>query len=147
MGKAKTGDTVRIHFTGKLKDGTVFDTSEKKEPLEFTLGEGKIIPELEKNIIGMEQGGAKTVSITAEKAYGALRADLIVEIQLSQLPKDLSPEPGQYLQVGSEGGAQDGMMVKVVEVNDEAVKVDANHPLAGEDLTFEVELVSVTSNA
>lgn len=141
MAEAKSGDTVSIHYTGRLEDGTVFDTSEDRDPLEFTLGEGNVISGFEEAVEGMEEGQSKTASISSEQAYGQRRDDLVLSVAKDQLPPDLDPEVGQRLQMQ----AGDGQTFQVVisEVEDESVEVDANHPLAGEDLTFDIELVEI----
>lgn len=141
MAEAKSGDTVSIHYTGRLEDGTVFDTSEDKDPLEFTLGEGKVIPGFEKAVEGMEEGETRTATIESEDAYGERRDDLVLSVAKQQLPDDLDPEVGQRLQMQ----AGDGQTFQVVisDVESDSVEVDANHPLAGEDLTFDIELVEI----
>lgn len=141
MAEAKNGDTVSIHYTGRLEDGTVFDTSEDKDPLEFTLGEGKVIPGFEKAVEGMEEGDTRTATIDSEDAYGERRDDLVLSVAKQQLPDDLDPEVGQRLQMQ----AGDGQTFQVVisDVESDSVEVDANHPLAGEDLTFDIELVEI----
>ena len=123
------------------EDGTVFDTSENREPLEFTLGEGNVIPGFEKAVQGMEEGESKTATIPTDEAYGQRRDDLVLSVSKEQLPADLDPQVGQRLQMQ----AGDGQTFQVVisEVEDESVEVDANHPLAGEDLTFDIELVEI----
>lgn len=142
MAEAKSGDTVSIHYTGRLEDGTVFDTSEDRDPLEFTLGEGNVIPGFEEAVEGMEEGQSKTASIPSDQAYGQRRDDLVLSVAKEQLPPDLDPEVGQRLQMQ----AGDGQTFQVVisEVEEESVEVDANHPLAGEDLTFDIELVEIS---
>lgn len=140
MAQAKEGTTVQIHYTGRLSDGTVFDTSDGRDPLEFTLGEGQVIPGFEQAVTGMEPGEQQTVTIPATDAYGQPREDLVFAVPREQFPPDVDPEIGQRLQM------QQGDQVAVVvvrEVADEAVTLDANHPLAGQDLTFELELVGV----
>ena len=141
MAEAKNGDTVSIHYTGRLEDGTVFDTSENRDPLEFTLGEGNVIPGFEKAVQGMEEGDSKTATIPSDEAYGQRRDDLVLSVSKEQLPPDLEPQVGQRLQMQ----AGDGQTFQVVisEVEEESVEVDANHPLAGEDLTFDIELVEI----
>ncbi|MFP3948111.1 MAG: peptidylprolyl isomerase [Longimicrobiales bacterium] len=142
MAEAKNGDTVSIHYTGRLEDGTVFDTSENRDPLEFTLGEGNVIPGFEKAVQGMAEGESKTATIPSDEAYGQRRDDLVLSVSKEQLPSDLDPQVGQRLQMQ----AGDGQTFEVVisEVEEDSVEVDANHPLAGEDLTFDIELVEVT---
>ncbi|MBI2860533.1 MAG: peptidylprolyl isomerase [Chloroflexi bacterium] len=138
---AKSGDTVKIHYTGTLADGAIFDTSIGKEPLEFTLGEGAVIPGFEEAVTGMQVGDSKTVDIPADQAYGPRDDNLLIKVERSELPEGLEPEVGQQLQsVSPDGGI---VVVTVVEVTDTTITVDANHPLAGKDLTFEIELVEI----
>jgi peptidylprolyl isomerase len=141
MSVAKNGDSVKIHYTGKLDDGTVFDSSEGREPLEFTVGSGHVIPGFEKMVLGMAPGERKTDTIPVDQAYGERRDDMIVQIDRAQLPPDLNPEVGQELYVQQPGGQV--LPVLVVDVDDAGITIDANHPLAGQDLTFEIELVSI----
>ncbi|MFC2022582.1 peptidylprolyl isomerase [Chloroflexota bacterium] len=139
--QAKTGDTVKAHYTGTLKDGSVFDTSVGREPLEFTLGQGQLIPGFEQAVIGMTVGESKTVNIPAEQAYGLYNNALIFEIDRDQLPEGMNPEVGQTLQAQQPDG-QIGIF-NVIEISENSITVDANHPLAGEDLTFEIELMEI----
>ncbi|MEX1027377.1 MAG: peptidylprolyl isomerase [Candidatus Paceibacterota bacterium] len=141
MGQAKQGDTVRVHYTGKLEDGTVFDSSVEREPIAFKLGAGQIIPGFEKAVEGMEPGEKTTAVIPATEAYGPHKAEAIVTVERSQLPPDLEPKVGQQLQVQKEDGQS--LPVRVVEVDDAQVTLDGNHPLAGRELAFEIELVTV----
>ncbi len=141
MSKAQKGDKVKVHYTGKLDDGTVFDSSRKGEPLEFTLGSGEIIPAFEDNIVGMEEGEKKTFTIKAEDAYGPHREDLVIEVKKEEFPPDITPYEGQQLQLTQPDGHS--FVVTVKEVKEDTVVLDANHPLAGKDLTFEVEVVKV----
>lgn len=138
---AKDGDTVKVHYTGTLDDGTVFDTSVEREPLEFTLGEGKVIPGFEKAVKGMKVGQSKTATIPVEKAYGPYRDDLVIAIEHTQLPENLNPEVGQRLQMQQANGRLS--VVIVTDVSEKTITVDANHPMAGKDLTFELKLVEV----
>jgi len=138
---AKDSDTVKVHYTGTLDDGTVFDTSIEREPLEFTLGEGMLIPGFEEAVKGMQVGQSKTVTIPAEEAYGPYLDDLIIVVERSQLPEGLDPEVGQVLEVTQEDGRTG--VVTVIDVSETTITVDANHPLAGKDLTFEIKLVEI----
>lgn len=138
--EATVGDTVRVHYTGTLTDGTVFDSSRGRDPLEFTLGGGRVIPGFEQAITGMKVGEARTVTIPAADAYGPRRDDLVMAVERTRLPATLAPEVGQQLQLGSAGQR---FVVTVREVADDHVVLDGNHPLAGEDLTFALELVEV----
>lgn len=138
---ASDGDTVRVHYTGTLGDGTTFDTSVGNEPLEFTLGEGKMIPGFEKAVYGLQVGKSKTVTIPAAEAYGPYYDELVVVIEREQLSAGLEPEVGQQLQVQQTDGST--AVVIVTDVSEDTITVDANHPLAGKDLTFEIELVEI----
>ena len=141
MGKAKSGDTVSVHYTGKLKDGTVFDSSDGRDPLKVELGSNQVITGFEEAVVGMAEGESKSVDIPVDKAYGPRQDRLVATVSKSQIPADLKPEVGQTLNVQQEGGQQ--LRVVVTEVTDDGMTIDANHPLAGEDLTFEIELVSI----
>lgn len=141
MSKAKDGDTVKVHYTGKLGDGTVFDSSEGRDPLQFTLGENQVIPGFEEAIVGMEAGETKTFEIPADRAYGERRDAMVIKIERDQFPEDMKPEVGQQLRLGQQGG--ETLIVKVIDVSETTVTIDGNHPLAGEDLTFDVELSEI----
>lgn len=142
MSQVKDGDTVKVHYTGKLtEDGTVFDSSREREPLEFTLGEGQLIPGFEEAVIGMEVGDNTTVDIESEDAYGARREDLELEVSKSDLPDNIDPQPGMQLQMQQKNGQ--AIPVQITEVENDYVKLDANHPLAGKDLTFDIELIEI----
>ena len=140
MAEAKNGDTVRIHYTGTLDDGSVFDSSDGQEPLEFTLGSGEVIPGFEAAIQGMQPGQKKEVTIGSGDAYGAHRSDWVLVIGREDFPDHIEPEVGQQLQL-SQGGQS--FVVTVTDVTDASVTLDANHPLAGKDLKFELELVEI----
>jgi peptidylprolyl isomerase len=137
---AQTGDTVEVNYTGKLTDGTVFDSTSGGEPYEFTLGQGQVIPGFEQAVTGMKIGESKTVSIPADEAYGPRRDDLIVEVNRDELPPDIDPQVGMQLQTDHAGGI---LVVTITGVSETTVTVDANHPLAGQDLTFDIELVGL----
>lgn len=141
MAKAKIGDKVKVHYTGKLEDGTVFDSSVEGEPLEFTIGSGEIIPGFEDEIIGMEEGEKKTFTIPSDKAYGPHREELMLKVARDEFPPDIEPFEGQNLQLRQPDGQV--FYVVVIEVDEKTVTLDANHPLAGKDLTFDVELVEI----
>jgi FKBP-type peptidyl-prolyl cis-trans isomerase 2 len=141
MVQAKPGDTVKIHYTGKLEDGTVFDSSVDREPLEFTVSGGQVIPGFDQAVVGMTPGESKTEKIPMDRAYGPHRPEMVLEVSRQQLPPDLQPEVGQQLQVQQENGQV--IPVFVTEVTESNVTLDANHPLAGEDLTFEIQLVDI----
>lgn len=141
MSKVKEGDTVKVHYTGKLNDGSVFDTSrERNEPLEFTLGQGQLIPGFEKAVEGMDIGDSTTVEIPSDEAYGERRDDLELEVSRDELPDNIEPEVGMQLQMQQQQNGK-AIPVQIKEVTDDKVKLDANHPLAGKDLTFDIELV------
>lgn len=141
MAEAQKGDTVHIHYTGRLNDGTVFDTSENRDPLGFVLGEGTVIPGFEAAVEGMAEGEEKTATIEAEEAYGPRREELLLEVEREKMPADLEPEVGQPLQMKTADGQS--VQVTIVKVEDEQVVLDANHPLAGRDLTFDISLVRI----
>ena len=141
MATAKSNDTVKVHYTGSLTDGTVFDSSADREPFEFTIGQGMVIPGFENAIIGMNEGDAKTVSIPAEEAYGPYQDELVAVVARSQVPPELEIEIGTILQVRSPEGGINRVMVK--EITEENVTLDLNHPLAGQNLTFELKLVQI----
>jgi peptidylprolyl isomerase len=138
---AKDGDTVKVHYTGTLEDGTVFDTSLERDPLEFTLGQGQLIPGFEQAVTGMKVGESKTVNIPADQAYGPHRDELVLEMERSQFPEDIDPEVGQRLQMQQTDGGI--VIVTVTDVSETTVTIDANHILAGKNLTFEIELVGI----
>ena len=141
MAQAKKDDTVKVHYTGKLDDGTVFDTSSNREPIEFKIGGGKIIDGFEQALLGMKVGDSTTVNIPSDKAYGEYKEEMMLEIGRDQLPPDLDPEVGQKLQLTQ---ADDKMIiVTVTELSESKVTLDANHPLAGQNLNFEIELVEL----
>lgn len=141
MTHAIAGKTVRIHYTGTLADGSVFDSSDGRDPLEFTVGSGQIIPGLDRAIDGMALGEQKTVTIPAAEAYGPHRADARQDVPRDQIPADIPLAPGTMLNMQTPDGRQ--IPVQVTEITEQTVTLDANHPLAGKDLTFAVELVSV----
>ncbi len=141
MVQAKVGDTVKVHYTGKLDDGTIFDSSVNSDPLQFTLGEGSIIPGFEQAVIGMAPGDAKTQHIPLDQAYGPYVEEMAVTVDRQQMPTDIEPEVGQQLQIQQPTGQV--IPVVITNISDDTVTLDANHPLAGEDLTFEIELVEI----
>ena len=141
MAQAKIGDTVTVHYTGRLDDGTVFDSSTNRDPLQFTIGRGDLIPGFEKAVVGMSPGESKTEIIPVEQAYGPYREEMVVEVERQQMPEDLEPAVGQQLQVREETGGV--IPVVITDVNDGTVTLDANHPLAGEELTFDIQLVAI----
>lgn len=167
MAQAKSGDKVKVHYTGKLEDGSIFDTSEgfvehKTEsscgcggngsegcgseshatgPMEFVIGAGQLIPKFEAAVIGLEPGQSVTVNIAADDAYGQRAEEMVAVIERSEIPADINPEPGQQMEVILEDGSP--MPVLVTEVTETSITLDANHPLAGCDLTFEIKLLEI----
>ncbi len=141
MAKIKEGDTVKVHYTGTIADGTVFDTSKQREPLEFTIGEGKLIPGFENAVLGMNVGDSSKVTIPSDQAYGDKRDDMVIDVDRSQIPPEIKPEVGQQLQIQQKDGSS--LPVVVTDITEQTVQLDANHPLAGEDLIFEIEVVEV----
>lgn len=138
---AKAGDTVQVHYKGMLSDNSVFDSSEGRDPLEFTIGSEQVIPGFDSAVNGMKKGDKKNVTIKSSDAYGEHRAELIINLDRERLPEDLEPEIGRQLQLsGPEGQAA---VMTIIDFNDTTITLDANHPLAGKDLTFEIELVGV----
>lgn len=141
MSIAEKGKKVTVHYTGKLKDGKVFESSAGKEPLHFDLGSGKVIPGFENAILGMDEGEKKTVEIAMDNAYGPRREDMIAEFQKTQFPDNLELKTGMVFQLNTGDGQT--LPVFITEIKDQTVVVDGNHPLAGHDLVFDIELVSV----
>ena len=141
MSQVKENDTIKLHYTGKLTDGQVFDSSVEREPIEFTVGEGKIIPGLEKGVIDMEINEKKTIEIAKDDAYGEASDELFQQVKKEQLPEDIKPEVGMGLVSKNPDGSE--RQLRVAEVNDDHIVVDANHPLAGKDLVFDVELIEI----
>jgi FKBP-type peptidyl-prolyl cis-trans isomerase 2 len=141
MEQVEDGKTIKIHYTGKLDDGTVFDSSRERDPLEFTMGSGGLIKGFEDAVRGMTVGEMKTIRIASGEAYGPYRDDLVMSINKGQLPPDIDARQGVILSLRHpNGGTIDAL---ISEVTDDSVTLDANHPLAGEDLTFELELVEI----
>jgi peptidylprolyl isomerase len=141
MSGAQQGDTVRVHYTGKLEDGSVFDSSVQRDPLEFTIGEGQIIPGFEKAVVGMEAGQNKTIQVESGDGYGPRHEEMVQVVERSQIPDNITLEVGAQLQANHpEGGP---IILTVTELTEIEVTLDANHPLAGKDLTFEIELIGI----
>lgn len=138
---AKAGDTVKIHYTGTLTDGTQFDSSAGREPLEFTLGSGQVIPGFDDGVTGMNVGESKTIHIPAAQAYGDKREDMLITVNRAQVPEDIEVQLGMGLTLQGPDGRPTN--VKVVDITEETLTLDANHQLAGEDLTFALELVAI----
>lgn len=141
MSQVKENNTVKVNYTGKLADGQVFDSSEGREPLEFTLGQGQIIPGFEKGLIDMKLNEKKTINIPKEEAYGDINEQLKQEVKKAELPQDMKPEVGMGLVSKTPDGQE--MNLRVIEVKDDTIVVDANHPLAGQDLIFDLEVVDI----
>lgn len=141
MTAAKSGDKVAIHYTGSLDDGTVFDSSNGRAPLEFTLGSGQVIKGFDDGVTGMTVGEKKTVHIPCVDAYGESNPDMVQDVPREQIPAEIPLEEGLMLQMQGPGGQV--LPVKVVKITDDAVTLDANHDLAGKDLNFDLELVSI----
>ena len=141
MKQAQDGDTVRIHYTGTLDDGTQFDSSADREPIEFTLGSKSVIPGFESGVSGMQVGEQKTIHIPAEEAYGQRNENLVEEVPLQQFPEDMQLQIGMHLQAQSPNG--ESFNVVVTALGEERATLDGNHPLAGEALNFELELVEI----
>jgi FKBP-type peptidyl-prolyl cis-trans isomerase 2 len=141
MAQVKSGDTVRVHYHGKLNDGTTFDSSEGREPLEFEVGSGNVIAGFDSGVTGMQVGEKKTINIPVDEAYGQKQDDLLMEFPLDRFPADMQPEVGMQLNMSN--GAGQNFPVVIREVREDSVVLDANHPLAGEELTFDLELVEI----
>ena len=142
MTQAKQGDTVKIHYTGTLDDGTVFDSSEGRDPLSFTIGSGQVIPGFDEAVTGMAKDEKKNVTIPADQAYGPRNDEMVIQVPRDQVPPDINPEEGQKLQM--QGPDNQPVMVVITEVTEEHVMLDANPPLAGKDLTFDIQLVEIS---
>ena len=142
MAVIKDGDTVKVHYTGKLSDGTGFDASTEGEPLEFTIGDRQVIRGFEDTVRSMSSGETKTVTIPSDKAYGPHREDLLIDAKKEELPNDLEIKVGEQLIIVMKDNSE--APAKIVEVTGDKIVLDANHPLAGQDLTFELELVDVS---
>ena len=143
--QAKVGDTIKVHYTGTLDNGTVFDSSVGREPLEFTIGRGQMIPGFDKGVVGLNPSESKTITIPADQAYGPYRQDLVQVVARDQLPTDSELEVCQMLQNRQPNGQI--ILVTVTNVTDSNVTLDANHRLAGKNLTFEIQLVEIVSSA
>jgi peptidylprolyl isomerase len=141
MAEAANGNIVKVHYTGKLADGTVFDSSREGDPLEFTIGDGSLIPGFEAAVIGMQPGENKSVQIPSDQAYGPFFEEMVQQISRDKFPKEMEIELGGQVMAQQPDGEK--LVLTIVEITDESVTVDANHPLAGHDLEFEIEVVSV----
>ena len=136
----ESGKTVKVHYKGTLNDGAVFDSSEGREPLEFQVGSGQVIPGFDTAVKEMETGSTKTITIPCAEAYGDINAELIAKVPKAQFPDNIVPEVGQMLELQSPQG---NLPVRIMDIDEEGVLLDGNHPLAGQDLTFELTLVEV----
>ena len=141
MSEVKKGDKVKVHYTGKLNDGSVFDSSANREPLEFEVGAGMMIAGFDSAVSGMKVGDKKVAEIPAAEAYGEKNDEMVVSVPKAQLPPDLKPEIGQQLSMQQPNGQ--AIPVVVTNVEEETIEIDANHPLAGKDLIFDIELVEI----
>jgi FKBP-type peptidyl-prolyl cis-trans isomerase SlpA len=144
MNQVTVNSKVKVHYTGKLANGEVFDTSDGKEPIEFTLGEGQLIPGFEKGLIDMKLNEKKTINMTKDDAYGEVNETLIQEVKKTDLPQDMEPKVGMGLVSKSPDGQEINLMV--VEVKEETIVIDGNHPLAGRDLIFDLEVVEIIAS-
>lgn len=144
MNQVTVNSKVKVHYTGKLANGEVFDTSDGKEPIEFTLGQGQLIPGFEKGLIDMKLNEKKTINMTKDDAYGEVNETLIQEVKKTDLPQDMEPKVGMGLVSKSPDGQEINLMV--VEVKEETIVIDGNHPLAGRDLIFDLEVVEIIAS-
>lgn len=142
MKKAEKGKNVKVHYTGKLDDGTVFDTSRDSKPLEFTVGAGHVIKGFDQAVDGMEEGEQKTIRVPSDEAYGPLREEMKITVKRDQMPPNIELREGLHLQLTQPNGTVFNVMV--TNLTDEEVTLDGNHPLAGRDLNFDIELVEVS---
>lgn len=145
MSQVKSGDTIKVHYHGKLTTGETFDSSEGREPLEFEVGSGMVIKGFDEGVTGMKVGDKKTINIPFLEAYGAKNPDMIIEMPKDRFPQDMSLEVGMPLAMSDGQGQQ--FQVSIVEIKDEVVILDANHPLAGQDLIFDLELVEIAGGS
>lgn len=141
MAQAKAGDTVRVHYEGQLSDGTIFDSSLEREPIEFILGQDTVIPGFEQAVIGMEVGESKDVSIPPEDGFGDYSEDLVVNIEKTILPPDINPELGMQLEVSSE--EETPRVFTIADIAEDSITLDGNHPLAGAEIAFKIELLEI----
>ena len=142
MAQAKAGDTVRVHYEGQLSDGTIFDSSLEREPIEFILGQDTVIPGFEQAVIGMEAGQSKDVSIPPEEGFGEYSEDLVVNIEKTILPPDINPELGMQLEVSSEE-EETSRVFTIADIAEDSITLDGNHPLAGAEIAFKIELLEI----
>lgn len=144
MQQAKNGDKVKVHYHGRLTNGETFDSSEGREPLEFEVGSGMVIKGFDDGVTGMKVGDKKTLNIPVEQAYGEKNAEMIIEYPKAQFPPQIELKVGEQLVMSSASGQQ--FQVKIAEIKDDVVLLDANHPLAGEELIFDIELVEIVGS-
>ena len=145
MQEVKNGDKVKVHYQGRLRSGETFDSSQGREPLEFTVGDGQVIKGFDEGVKGMKIGEKRTIEIDVNDAYGEKSEDMVVEFPKNQFPPDLNPQVGMQLMMSNGNGQQFPVVIK--EVKEDSVILDANHPLAGEDLIFDIELVEIASTS
>lgn len=141
MSSVKEGKKVTIHYEGKLEDGTIFDSTEGQDPLEFVIGEGSILPKFEEHLLEMSVGDSKTFTLDVEDAYGEKKDEMVVDVPRSTLPQDLEPKVGIFLEIGRPG--EPTTVAEIIGVTDDSITIDVNHPLSGKSLTFKVKVVSV----
>ena len=141
MSQAEKGNTVKVHYTGTLTDQTVFDSSREREPIEFTVGAGQMIAGFDSAVAGMKVGDSKTVTIPSAEAYGEKSEEALIKVEKTQLPEGMKPEIGMQLEAKQDNGQS--QVLVVAEVEEEHVVLDANHPLAGKDLTFDIEMMEI----
>ncbi len=141
MSTANYGDTVKVHYTGKLNDGTVFDTTLNRDPMEFTIGQGTLIKGFEEAIVGMSPGTSKQATVAPDEGFGQHHQELVQDVEREQLPENINPEVGQQLQVTTSNNQT--LVVTVTDVSDSQITLDGNHPLAGQELMFDIQLVEI----
>ena len=141
MARAKYGDSVQVYYTGRLLDSEVFDTLTNRKLVRFTIGEGRIIPSFEEAVVGMNPGESKTITVPADKAYGPRRPEMIHVVNLNELPADLKLQVGQQLEIRQGDGQTN--TARVINISESSVTLDVNHPLAGQDLVFDIELAEI----
>lgn len=141
MQQAKKGDKVKVHYHGRLTDGTTFDSSQDRQPLEFEVGSGMVIKGFDEGVTGMAVGDKKTISIPAAEAYGPRQEEMVIEFPITNFPPDIKPEVGMTLNMHTENGQE--LPVVITDIKEESITLDANHPLAGQELVFDLELVDI----